>query len=329
MSDARLLEIDGLTVEFPTSGDPVAVVSDVSLSIRAGEFFGLIGETGAGKSMTAWGAIGLVPPPGRITTGSVRFLDHDLLSTDERELRGIRGKDLAVIVQNARGALNPMLPVGTQIATAYRAHNSVSVAEAKDRAVAALRSVGIPDPARRARSYPHELSGGMAQRALIALAMINEPKLLIADEPTTGLDVTIQAEILDLMAELISSRGSSVWIITHDLGIIANYTERASVMFAGQIVESAPTRDLFADPEHPYTRGLVEALRDDGTGERRLLVGGAPPDLAHRPPGCQFAYRCPIAEPACEVDAPVLSPLAKGHLVRCIVAERNARERIG
>lgn len=324
MTEAPLLQMEGLEVIFPTSAGDVSVVSGVDLEVRRKELFGLIGETGAGKSITAWAALGLVPPPGRIQSGSVRFEGRDLLAADQRELHAIRGKDLAAIVQNPRGALNPMLPIGLQIANAYRAHNDVTRKEAMERAVHSLHSVGIADAPSRARSYPHHLSGGMAQRALIALAMVNRPKLLIADEPTTGLDVTIQAEILDLMVELVASQGSSVWLITHDLGVIANYTERAAVMFAGQIVELAPTRALFENPRHPYTRGLVEALGDRGGAPPRVSIGGDPPDLSQRPFGCQFAYRCPLVEEECRARMPELEELASGHEVRCLVASRLA-----
>ncbi len=321
-----LLALEHLEVRFPTSRGESTVVDRVDLTIGRGEFFGLIGETGAGKSMTAWAAMGLVPPPGHISDGVVRFEGRDLLRAREDEQRRLRGQEMAVIVQNAKAALNPMLSIGKQIANAYRAHHDVTKREAYECAVDALGSVRMPDPRAKAEEYPHQLSGGMAQRALIALAMVNRPKLLIADEPTTGLDVTIQAEILDLMSERVASQGSSVWIITHDLAIVANYTERAAVMFAGQIIENGPTSDLFADPRHPYTRGLVEALQNERARGERLKVGGAPPDLVDRPSGCQFAYRCPIAEPQCHVTMPELSELAQRHYVRCLVAERLARE---
>ncbi len=226
-------------------------------------------------------------------------------------------------MQNARAALNPMLSIGAQIANAYRAHHDVDKREAMHRAVDAIRSVGIPDPEERTGAYPHQLSGGMAQRALIALAMVNRPRLLIADEPTSGLDVTIQAEILDLMAELVAAQGSSVWIITHDLGVIANHTERAAVMFAGQIVESGTTRELFTDPRHPYTRELVEAVAGERTrGER----GAEPPDLVNRPVGCQFAYRCPLVEDDCRSVMPALDEIAPGHRVRCLVVLREVSQ---
>jgi peptide/nickel transport system ATP-binding protein len=257
-----LLSIRGLQVRFPTSGGEATVVDGVDLDIRPGEFFGVIGETGAGKSMTAWAAMNLVPVPGRVTAGTVHLDGTSVLDATPARLREIRGRDVSFIVQNPRAALNPMLTVGAHIADVYRAHQAVNKSEARDVAVEALRRVGIPDPGRRAGSYPHQLSGGMAQRVLIAMAMVNRPRLLIADEPTTGLDVTVQAEILDLMTQLVSEDGSAVWIITHDLGIIANYTQRAAVMLGGQIVETGPTAAVFDDPRHPYTSALVRPETD-------------------------------------------------------------------
>jgi oligopeptide/dipeptide ABC transporter ATP-binding protein len=220
--------------------------------------------------------------------------------------------------------LNPMATIGSQIANVYLAHHDEPKAAAMERAVESLRAVGIPDPGERVTSYPHQLSGGMAQRVLIAMAMINRPKLLIADEPTTGLDVTIQAEILDLMADLVASQGSSVWLITHDLGVIANYTQRAAVMFAGQIVEVAETKALFDEPMHPYTQGLVQALTEGADGATSRGGSGDPPDLASRPIGCQYAYRCPWVEPKCRETMPILEALAPAHDVRCFVASRQA-----
>jgi ABC-type dipeptide/oligopeptide/nickel transport system ATPase component len=258
MADAPpLLSIRGLDVRFPTSDGDTTVVDGVDLDIRPREFFGVIGETGAGKSMTAWAATNLVPPPGRITAGTVHLEGTSVLDASPQRLQEIRGRDVSFIVQNPRAALNPMLTVGAHIADVYRAHQAASKPEALDVAIEALRRVGIPDPVQRARSYPHQLSGGMAQRVLIAMAMVNRPRLLIADEPTTGLDVTVQAEILDLMTDLVSEEGSAVWIITHDLGIIANYTQRAAVMLGGRVVETGPTASVFEHPRHPYTRALV------------------------------------------------------------------------
>jgi oligopeptide/dipeptide ABC transporter ATP-binding protein len=320
---APLLTVEDLEVSFPGSSGDITVVAGVDLSIRPGEFFGLIGETGAGKSITAWASLGLVPPPGEIRAGVIRFEGRDLLSMEEYELRELRGRDLAAIVQNPRAALNPMATIGSQIANVYLAHHDEPKKSAMERAVESLRAVGIPDPGERAATYPHQLSGGMAQRVLIAMAMINRPKLLIADEPTTGLDVTIQAEILDLMADLVASQGSSVWLITHDLGVIANYTQRAAVMFAGQIVEVADTKTLFDEPMHPYTQGLVQALSEGSEGTASRGGGGDPPDLAARPVGCQYACRCPLVEPECRETMPILETLAPAHDVRCLVASRQ------
>ena len=326
---APLVEIADLEVRFPTSTGDAIVVDGVDLALAEGEFVGLIGETGAGKSMTAWAVMDLVPPPGEITRGSVTFDARRLTGSDESEMRALRGREICMIVQNPRAALNPMLPIGKQVANAYRAHNDVNAADALAKATEALRSVGIPDPDRRARSYPHQLSGGLAQRAMIAMALVNEPRLLIADEPTTGLDVTIQAEILDLLIELVRVRGSAVLLITHDLGIIANYTERASVMFAGQIVESAPTAMLFGGARHPYTIGLISAYRSSDEERSDVDISGPPPDLANPPAGCRFAYRCPWVESECHSAVPPLEELVADHLVRCFVAARRAKEHPG
>jgi oligopeptide/dipeptide ABC transporter ATP-binding protein len=321
-----LLSIRDLEVRFPHRDRDVVAVAGVDLEIMPGEVFGMIGETGAGKSLTAWAAIDLVPSPGHVSAGEVRFDDLLVTGADEQTLRKLRGGKISIIVQNPHGALNPVKTVGAQIANVYRAHNRASRADARNLVRESLRRVGIADAERRARAYPHQLSGGMAQRVMIAMALANRPRLVIADEPTTGLDVTIQAEILDLMAELVNEAGSAVWIITHDLGIIATYTERAGVMFAGQVVELAPTRELFARPLHPYTPGLIEweAVEGSDAARRRLQIGGAPPDLAHRPPGCQFAYRCPWAEPQCRAEMPMLREVSRSHHVRCFVAQRDA-----
>ena len=229
-----------------------------------------------------------------------------------------------MIVQNPRGALNPMLSIGNQLANVVRAHRRTKGDE-RESIVRALRDVGIADPDRRMSAFPHQLSGGMAQRILIAMAIINHPSLVIADEPTTGLDVTLQAEILDLVKERVVDEGAAMWIITHDLGIIANYTDRAAVMFAGQVVEEAPTADLFADPRHPYTKGLVEAahVESGDQAEAQFDISGGPPDLRHRPTGCQFAYRCPWVEPDCRQTSPTLVSFGRDRSVRCLVAQRT------
>lgn len=318
-----LLSLRELDVRFDHEESQTIALDGVSLEIYPGDVFGLIGETGAGKSLTAWAALDLLPRGAHLAGGEVWFDGRKLTGADPRALREIRGSSIGVVVQNPLGALSPMKRIGDQIADVYSSHHRVSRRQARERAIESLRAVGIGDPARRARAYPHELSGGMAQRALIAMALINRPRLVIADEPTTGLDVTLQAEILDLMTELVHSVGSAVWLITHDLGVIANYTERAGVMFAGEIVEVAPTRKIFEQPRHPYTIGLLD-LQSDTLGAPRIEIGRAPPDLRRRPVGCQFQYRCPWAQEACTMARPKLEACDGDHYVRCFVAQSRS-----
>ena len=315
-----LLSVRNLDVRFGPDESQTIALDGVSLDIYPGEVFGLIGETGAGKSLTAWAAIDLLPRGARLAGGEVWFDGRKLTGASPRTLREIRGSGIGVVVQNPLGALDPMKRIGDQIADVYRSHHRASRRDARDRAVDSLRAVGIGDPPRRALAYPHQLSGGMAQRVLIAMALINGPRLIIADEPTTGLDVTLQAEILDLMTELVRNIGSAVWLITHDLGVIANYTERATVMFAGEIVEVAPTRKLFMDPQHPYTIGLLD-LQSETLGAAPVKIGRAPPDLQRRPVGCQYQYRCPWVRKECELSRPTLVACEAAHPVRCFVAQ--------
>jgi oligopeptide/dipeptide ABC transporter ATP-binding protein len=325
VESAALLTVENLEVRFRAVDGVVVALDGVDLQVREGEVFGLIGETGAGKSLTAWAAMGVLPVGAWLERGEVTFRGIALTKLSDRELRRIRGKEMTLIVQNPRGALNPMLPVGKQLANLLRAHGMVSRKDQRATIIQALRDVGIADPERRLGAFPHQLSGGMAQRILIAMAIISHPRLVIADEPTTGLDVTIQAEILDLVRDRVANQGASMWIITHDLGIIANYSDRAAVMFAGQVVEEAPTADLFSDPRHPYTRGLVEAAHAGSNGgtPETLSIAGRPPDLQRRPPGCQFAYRCPWVEPMCREGRPELTAFAPNRSVRCFVAQRE------
>lgn len=261
-----LLVVDQISVVFPTGERETTVLDRVSLEIMPGEVFGVIGETGAGKSMTGAAAMGLVPPPGRISGGRVLFDGSDVAAMDADELHRFRGKEVGLIVQNPKAALNPVVPVGKQIANAYRSHNQVSRRAATQIAVHSLGLVGLRDPQALARAYPHQLSGGMAQRVMIAMALVNDPRLVIADEPTTGLDVTVQADILDLMMRMVAEQGSAIMNITHDLGIIANYCDRAAVMLAGRVVETAQVDQLFGEPLHPYTGGLVRAFQLDTPG---------------------------------------------------------------
>jgi ABC-type dipeptide/oligopeptide/nickel transport system ATPase component len=264
-----VLEATGLDVVYDLPGATVAAVSDFAISIGERELVGLVGESGSGKSTAALALMGMVRAPGRLVRGEVRFRGEDLLRRTERELRAVRGREIGLIVQNPRAALNPLVPVGSQIANAYQAHTGANKRDARERAVAALAAVGIPDPGRRAGAFPHQLSGGMAQRVLIAMATINEPRLLIADEPTTGLDVTVQAQFLETLRARVRDAGSAVLFVTHDLGIVAQYCDRVVVMHDGRVVEEADTRTLFARPSDPYTRRLIASAADRTAAERR------------------------------------------------------------
>ena len=291
-------------------------LNGVSFSVAAGEIVGLVGESGAGKSLTALAALGLLRPPARIVGGSVRFEGQELVGLPDAELNRIRGTRMAMVVQSPRSSLDPLARIGAQVVRVQREHRRVSSAEALRRAREVLAEVGIPDPDRRLAAWPHELSGGMAQRVLIAMALINEPRLLIADEPTTGLDVTVQAQVLDLLRSLVASRGLGAIMITHDLGIIAHYCTRVAVMFAGTIVEEGPVREIFAAPAHPYTRALL-----DSTPRRLAARGirgsvGAPPDLYALPEGCVYADRCPHRAAVCAAPPPSLA-VGPGHAAAC------------
>jgi oligopeptide/dipeptide ABC transporter ATP-binding protein len=304
MTITPLLDVRDLRTQVVKSSSTANVLNGVSFTVGENEIVGLIGETGAGKSVTAASVFGLVEDPVRVTGGSAFFRGRDIIGLPERQLRRIRGKEMALIVQNPRGSLDPLTSIGRQMELAYRVHNGGSRSAARARVLEILEGVGIPDPQRRAKAYPHELSGGMAQRILIGIAMINRPNLLVADEPTTGLDVTVQAQILDLIRQQTTEAGSSVLMITHDLGVVAHFCHRVCVMFAGRIVESGPVAEIFARPKHPYTRSLI-----DSTPER-ILQGakpprpGQPPDLENLPSGCHYAYRCQFATDVCSQPVP-------------------------
>ncbi len=305
----HLLEVRSLRTFFFTSTGVVKAVNDVSFDLDEGRILGLVGESGCGKTMTAMSLLRLVPPPGRLVGGTIRLKGRDILGLTEKEIRKIRGGQISLIFQEPGAALNPVLTVGFQIAETAKVHRGLSRREAMAEAVRLLEEVKIPDAARRAREYPHQLSGGMKQRAMIAMALVTRPSILIADEPTTALDVTIQAQILALLAELRDRHGLSILLITHDLGVVAEIADRAAVMYAGKIVEEAAVTDLFKEPRHPYTRGLMASIpRPDGGGRRRRLatIEGAVPDLAHLPPGCAFAPRCPDRFDPCDGHAPPL-----------------------
>jgi peptide/nickel transport system ATP-binding protein/oligopeptide transport system ATP-binding protein len=298
-------------------------LNGVSFTLAPGRILGLVGETGAGKSLTALSVLGLLKPPARVVGGQAFFEGRDLLALPPEELNVLRGARIGLVVQSPKTSLDPLARVGQQLIRLQRAHRpDLSQAEAEARAVDALVAVGIPDPTRRLRAWPHELSGGMAQRVLIAMALVNEPSLLIADEPTTGLDVTVQAQILDLLRELGKARGIGAVIITHDLGVVAHYCDEAAVMFAGQVVESGPVGPLFAQPAHPYTRALIAAT-PERLELRATRPSGSPPNLYDLPTGCLYRDRCPIAQPACLVAPPDIA-VSDGHVARCHFAAEAA-----
>ncbi|MBA3659854.1 MAG: ABC transporter ATP-binding protein [Gemmatimonadales bacterium] len=327
---SRVLEVADLRVSFPIAvGGRVQPVDGVSFSLQRGETLALVGESGCGKSLTSLALLRLVPPPGRIESGStIRLGDIDLLSLQGEALRRVRGRRIGMIFQDPMTSLNPVFRVGDQIAEGVRAHFPVSRREARDRALHLLAEVGIPDPAARLDSYPHQLSGGMRQRVMIAIALAAEPEILIADEPTTALDVTVQAQILEVLDRLQASHGMAVLLITHDLGIVAGRADRVAVMYAGQIVEEAPTPELFAHPSHPYTQGLFASVpRLTGPVGRLTPIKGSVPPPGAWPGGCRFRPRCPIVHPRSEEMPPLLDAGAD-HRMRCwLAADQSATVR--
>ena len=317
MSDA-LLELRGLTVDFATDDGVVHAVDGIDLALDRGRTLGLVGESGCGKSVTSLAIMGLLPPENSTVGGAVVFEGRDLLTLDAHLLRDLRGARLAMIFQEPMTSLNPSYTIGDQIIEAIQRHQALDKAAARARAIEVLKLVRIPSPEKRIDDYPHKLSGGMRQRAMIAMALACGPQLLIADEPTTALDVTIQAQILDLMRGLRHDTGTAIILITHDLGVVAEMADDVAVMYAGQIVERAAVRDLFARPEHPYTVGLLGSIpRLDEKRERLPSIEGRMPDMTRPPPGCRFAARCPFVEPECIAAPPVLVEVAPGHLSRC------------
>ncbi len=318
-----LLEVRNLKTYFATKRGEVRAVDDVSFTLAQGEVLSLVGESGCGKSVTALSILRLVSPPGWIAGGELLFEGRDLLKLTEREMRAIRGDDIAMIFQDPMTSLNPVYTVGEQIAEAIRLHRKVSKKEAWNQAVEGMRDVAIPAPEVRAKNYPHEMSGGMRQRVMIAMALACDPKLLIADEPTTALDVTIQAQILDLLNELRERRNLALLLITHDLGVVAETADRVAVMYAGKIVEEAPVKELFNHPRHPYTEGLLRAvprLDESGAARKRRLqtIEGVVPNPLELPPGCRFAPRCEHSREKCRVGEIELAAVTSQHLSRCI-----------
>jgi len=330
-SAASLLEIEGLKTHFFTRDGVVRAVDGVSFSVAPGETLAVVGESGCGKSVTSLSILRLIAsPPGRIVEGSIRFQGQDLLALSERGMRDIRGNEISMIFQEPMTSLNPVLSVGRQITETLTLHRGLSREAAKARAIEMLRLVGIPEPASRLRQYPHEFSGGMRQRVMIAMALACDPKLLIADEPTTALDVTVQAQILDLMRQLKARTGTAIILITHSLGVVAEMAQRVIVMYGGRKVEEAPVGALFAQPRHPYTRALLSSvprLRSSlaGNGKARLAeIAGVVPSLKEAIPGCIFAPRCRHASEPCRQSYPPLEQKAAGHWVACWEADRLA-----
>jgi oligopeptide/dipeptide ABC transporter ATP-binding protein len=326
---SHLLEVRDLQTHFPTRAGLVRAVDGVSFYLDRGELLGLVGESGCGKSITALSIMRLISPPGKIASGEIFFDGKNLLKLSEAEMREIRGDDIAMIFQDPMTSLNPVFTVGEQIAEALRLHRRLSRKAARAAAIEAMREVAIPDPARRADDYPHQLSGGMRQRVMIAMALACDPKLLIADEPTTALDVTIQAQILELLNELRKSRELAVLLITHDLGVVAEVADRVAVMYTGKIVEESPVEELFARPKHPYTEGLLRSvpkltLEDVAKKERLETIEGVVPSPTDLPPGCHFEPRCHYRMPRCKEEQIPLYDLENGVKVRCVLFDLAA-----
>ncbi|GAA4798403.1 ABC transporter ATP-binding protein [Actinomycetospora chlora] len=321
----HLLEVDDLRVEFGRGRDTASVLNGVSYHVDAGETLAVLGESGSGKSVTAQTIMGILDtPPGRVTGGAVRFRGEELLGADEERRRLLRGESMAMIFQDALSALNPVYSVGFQIAEQFRFRRGMSRRDAMKRAAEMLDMVRIPNATQRVREYPHQFSGGMRQRAMIAMSLALDPELLIADEPTTALDVTVQAQIMELLDELRRERGMGLILITHDLGVVAEVADRIAVMYAGRIVEHADAATLYARPGHPYTRGLMDSVPrvDDVAGAALRPIPGLPPSLSAIPNGCPFHPRCAYAQDVCTDEVPPLRALGNGHQAACHFAER-------
>jgi oligopeptide/dipeptide ABC transporter ATP-binding protein len=321
VGESALLELDGLRTGLATRGaDAPGIVEDVSFAIGEGEILGIVGESGSGKTLTALSIMGLLPAALRVTSGRVSLQGRDLLALRERELNQVRGRQISMVFQNPRSSLNPLLKVRVTLDQALRAHTALGKGERAERSVELLGHVGLPNPAGVLERYPHELSGGMCQRVMIALALSSEPALLIADEPTTALDVTIQLQILVLLARLRDERGLAQIVITHNLGVVAELCDRVLVMYAGRVVEEGPVATIFAEPRHPYTRALL-ASRPRMGGAAFATIPGQVPDLDSRPQGCSFHPRCAYAQAVCQERVPPLDPVAPGHRSACLFAK--------
>jgi oligopeptide/dipeptide ABC transporter ATP-binding protein len=313
-----LLRVEDLSTTFTIPSGTVRAVDHVSFELRRGETLGIVGESGSGKSMTALSILRLVQPPGKIEGGPISFNGrHDLLELSERDMRAIRGAEIGFIFQEPMTALNPVFTIGHQISEALLVHRRTTRSGARVKALELLEAVRIPDPARRMRDYPHQMSGGMRQRVLIAIALACQPLLLIADEPTTALDVTIQAEILDLLQEMKKKFHLALLLITHDLGVVAGHADRVAVMYAGRIVEAGPMRQVFRSPEHPYTRGLLASIPGGTPGQRLQAIDGTVPNLTNLPAGCAFEPRCPYRFDLCSTASPPAYAVGPDQFARC------------
>jgi oligopeptide/dipeptide ABC transporter ATP-binding protein len=314
---SELLEVTDLSVHFRTESGEVEAVDHIDLEVRKGEVVGLVGESGSGKSVTSFAILRLIRRPGQVKSGVVRLDGVDLATLSEEQMRRVRGARISMISQSPRTALNPVIPVGRQIARLFELHGGASAGEARRRTIEMLNLVGIPDPERRSQQYAHQLSGGMCQRVMIAMALATSPELLIADEPTTGLDVSIAARILDLLRDLGERTGTAILLITHDLGVVAEVCDRVVVMHAGQVVESAPVRTLFREPAHPYTQALVKSIPRVDREVAMEPIPGSVPSLLEPPPGCRYANRCDRVMPVCRIERPAPVQVATDHSVAC------------
>ncbi|WP_077328737.1 ABC transporter ATP-binding protein [Virgibacillus siamensis] len=324
---SRLLEVENLKINFKTYGGEVKAVRDVSFHVDTGEVVAIVGESGSGKSVTVQSIMGLIPtPPGIIKGGSIRFQEKELLNLSKKELRKIKGSNIGMIFQDPMTSLNPTMKIGKQIEEGLIIHQHLSKKEARERSIEMLKLVGIPNPEERSKQYPHEFSGGMRQRAMIAIALACSPDLLIADEPTTALDVTIQAQVLELMKGLQKEMNTSIILITHDLGVVAETAQRVIVMYGGMMVESGTILDLFENPKHPYTWGLLNSLPNTDEKEQKQLepIEGSPPDLFSPPKGCPFAPRCKFAMEVCLEEMPGSYEIDEGHLAKCWLNDARA-----